>query len=1057
MSGEAFSHEVIRASAGSGKTYQLTQRYVGLLNAGVEPAAMLASTFTRKAAAEILNRVLQKLAEDAERAKLSPPRQDCEPDAISLLRAILRGLHRMRIGTLDSFFIAVAGAFGLELGLPAGWSICEEVDDAALRQEALERLLEQQPEEIGKLFTLLSKGESKRAVHAELNDVIEKHYETFCDSERAAWESLQVPPMPPAAECSACLEKVRSFDFSRCGHKNYGKAQASDVAKFERRDWIAFLGAGMAAVVAAGDTTYYNKRIPPEAVTLYATLIQQARSAIVQRLAEQTRATWAFLDGFHRELWSLKRSTGRLRFGDVTLALAQPLQRQELPEDALGFRLDGALDHLLLDEFQDTSLPQWRVLRTLARRIVESDKTARRSFFCVGDVKQSIYGWRGGMPQILQTIQDTLGALCGRELLESRRSAQPIIDVVNKTFGELPADQLGDRCAAGLREWGSRFQKHGTVMTDLAGYVCLHAGPRKEDGQYVADQRVGHCKYVAEKVQELWPKVSGCSVGVLCRRNETVARMIYELHQLEVPASEEGGNPLTDSPAVELLLSLFTLVDHPGHSVARFHLVNSPLNQHLESIVGPANTWSRELRRELFTKGYGEFTYYWAQQFAPACARRDLSRLQQLVETAYAYQARSTLRADDFVAWIRQQKVPDPSSANVRVMTIHGAKGLQFDVVVLPELDVTLTGRPPAFVVSREQKSLEVKLVCRYADESVQALLGADAMAAFEQDCQARVEESLSMLYVAMTRAVHAMYLYIPGPRDGRSNRKDAWYNLLRSQLSANGDQTEKTTLFEHGDREWYEDIPREAATPVTPEAVQPARLRFAPAADRRRGLETIAPSRREGGGRVEVAKLFKPSEGTGMAAGTLYHAWFELIEWLDEGLPNKDALVARAAKLRAELPLSVWREMDELLATFCAWLHDRQISDVLRRSAYESPAGKHFPCALRAVWTKELQPQRVERERRFLVPDGDKLWNGSLDRVVWLADGQRIVAADVLDFKTDGLEPGNAQAVEERTKHYRPQLEAYRMAVSRLSGLPVANIATRLVFTFAGQVVDVR
>src|SRR5207249_1970782 len=102
--------------------------------------------------------------------------------------------------------------------------------------------------------------------------------------------------------------------------------------------------------------------------------------------------------------------------------------------------------------------------------------------------------------------------------------------------------------------------------------------------------------------------------------------------------------------------------------------------------------------------------------------RRDLSRLQQLVEMAYAFGPRSTLRADDFVTWVRNQRVPDPSGAKVRVMTMHAAKGLQFDAVFLPELDTGLLGQPPSFVVGRG-KDLSVNFVCRYAIEAVQELL----------------------------------------------------------------------------------------------------------------------------------------------------------------------------------------------------------------------------------------------------------------------------------------------------------------------------------------------
>src|ERR1700722_16459157 len=135
MSGGVFVNQVIRASAGSGKTHQLTTRYLALLAAGVEADAILATTFTRKAAGEILDRVLERLAVaagDAAAAKQLASQIGAEnfgqPDFVRLLRRLLQNLHRVRIGTLDSFFMALAGSFSFELGLRPGWSICEEAD-----------------------------------------------------------------------------------------------------------------------------------------------------------------------------------------------------------------------------------------------------------------------------------------------------------------------------------------------------------------------------------------------------------------------------------------------------------------------------------------------------------------------------------------------------------------------------------------------------------------------------------------------------------------------------------------------------------------------------------------------------------------------------------------------------------------------------------------------------------------------------------------------------------------------------------------------------------------
>jgi ATP-dependent helicase/nuclease subunit A len=122
-----FGHVMIRASAGTGKTYQLSNRYLGLVASGVPPEAILASTFTRKAAGEILDRVLVRLADAALNEVACRDLADALGDmslkparALDVLAHLVKQLHRLRISTLDSVFAQMATSFSLELGLPPG-------------------------------------------------------------------------------------------------------------------------------------------------------------------------------------------------------------------------------------------------------------------------------------------------------------------------------------------------------------------------------------------------------------------------------------------------------------------------------------------------------------------------------------------------------------------------------------------------------------------------------------------------------------------------------------------------------------------------------------------------------------------------------------------------------------------------------------------------------------------------------------------------------------------------------------------------------------------------
>lgn len=170
------------------------------------------------------------------------------------------------------------------------------------------------------------------------------------------------------------------------------------------------------------------------------------------------------------------------------------------------------------------------------------------------------------------------------------------------------------------------------------------------------------------------------------------------------------------------MLSLLAIADHPGDTIARYHVANSPLGP----IVGfsdyadadTARRLSLEIRRSLLERGYGASIYQWARELTPFCNPRELTRLMQLVSLAYRYEDHATEQAEDFIETVSATKVEDPSAADVRVMNIHQSKGLQFDIVVLPELDGPIRGNVPRMIVGRPSPTEPVEAVFRYAPGS---------------------------------------------------------------------------------------------------------------------------------------------------------------------------------------------------------------------------------------------------------------------------------------------------------------------------------------------------
>ncbi len=1052
----ALSDTVIRASAGTGKTFQLSNRFIGL--AARHPLdSILATTFTRKAAGEILDRVLVRLAEAALTPKkmaelarhvdgVSLDRGQC----LAMLRQMLRNLHRLRVGTLDSFFVQIAQSFGLELGFPTGWAIVDEIQDEEIRGEAVRTVLQNEStQDVVRLMHLLTKGEAVRSVSEQIGSLVEALYAIYSEAPAEAWKSLPRKKLMSAAELRAAGEVLENVELP--AGVRYQNARMQDLGNAAIEDWESFLGKGLGAKLLDGSELFYGKPIPANVLDVYRPLVEHAKAALLARIADQTEATFALLERFDAAYRRLKAGQRALRFEDITRRLGDATIGDRLEE--IVYRLDGQVAHLLLDEFQDTSATQWRVLRPFVERV--ACRGAGRSFFCVGDVKQAIYGWRGGVAEIFDAVDEEFGPLPSQALNESFRSSPPVIDCANRVFEGIAGNAVLVKCAAAAEKWGQRFAIHTTARGKLSGYCRLVAARQAAAGE---DQFVATLRHAAEEVARLHEQSPGLGIGVLVRRNKAVARLIFELRLRGIEASEEGGNPLTDSPAVQIVLSLLTLADHPGDTAARYHVANSPMAASVglcDFADGPA-AWrlAEETRRRLIVEGYGPVIESWARELAATCDRRDTSRLEQLVEMAYGYADRATLRPSDFVYLVQQQKVEDPTSARVRVMSVHQSKGLQFDIVVLPELDVGMSGQPPEIVAGCAKPVAPIERVCRYVSKDLRAILPAEFQRMFAAHEERVIEESLCLLYVAMTRAIHSLHMVIAPSRDNEKSIPCTFAGVLRTALADGARATAGQVLYEHGDANWFDcgmgfqpmrkhgQDGRATPTDAPPEAVRWPQRPDQPT----RGLDHRSPSRLEGGGVIDLARELQFNRAAALDRGTLLHAWFERIGWLEDGEPTDAELRNVACEQKFD-----YLDIAELIARFRDSLQKPAVVAALRRSTYQQATDPKSGCRIHASADLTRPQWDLYRERPFAIVDDGGILQGIFDRLVVLRDGERVVAADILDYKSDEVAADSPQMFDARVETYRPQLDAYRRAAARILAIDGSQVSARLLFIGAG------
>jgi len=1072
------AHSVILASAGTGKTYRLSHHYIGLLADGAEPEQILATTFTRKAAGEILDRILVRLADGASNDEACQDIRDTlkrdditRANCLTWLQLLVQRLDRLQVRTLDSFFVHLATLLGHELGLPAGWRLADETDSRGLRDEAVAAMTAGMgASETATLIRALSQREEglTRRVHDVLrDDVVGAAFALHRVAAPGAWERYEAPPGvdDDALEEALCALERAEMPTTQSGKVStrWEKAREDALIAGRSGDWKSFVGKGLGKALIENGGLFYKTPIPADAVAALRPMVLQASHELLQFVESLNRSYAALLTRYGEAAERSKRERRRLQFSDLPQLLLGGLQ---VDGAVVAHRLDGRIEHLLLDEFQDTSVQQWQVLEPLALKLLTEGENTR-TFFCVGDVKQSIYGWRGGESRLLSGLSERLDLGEPETMQESHRSSPIVLDAINRIFADVEHSRVFDgkpERADAARRWHSGFEPH-VAFNSYPGHAALWAVP--SEGDRVAERSNDVVVAAAEHVANLSIRAPWVSVGVLVRRKLLVPRLLSALRVRGVEASGEGGTSLTDSGAVRLALSVLHLADHPGDSAAAFHVANSPLGAALELTRADderaRRRLSRRVRRELACVGYGVWLTMLQEQIngASAFSARDRRRFAQLVDLGFAAGARAGLRPSAFCAHVAVQPVEDSSSANVRVMTVHASKGLEFDAVVLPDLDGKLS-LPPSLLVGNRDPWVGPETLLAGVRASLLPL--DESLKLLSNETWARnTEEALCVLYVALTRAARSLDLFIAQPPE--PSRKDAGVQrtaaaLLHAALasdksadsadtddSAHGDapgdgasELRPAWIHPDADPEWWLALrPADDLEPVAAgadgvvETATPSGGRIAlQPADRPRFLPRRAPSTVAVGGATSVSELLGAPNDSARQRGSAAHLWFEQVLWLDDFDAGDEELIGLARRrFGSHADLARW------LADWRTWLAADALGELLGCPADEP-----------AVW----------RERSYLVPvktaSGEQLLSGSFDRVHLHGPEGGPTAATIIDFKTDSI--ADEQDLEHRRAHHAPQMTEYRNALAALTGLAEGDIRCILAFVAADRVVDV-
>ena len=1060
-------HVMILASAGSGKTYALTTRFVRLLAEGAAPERIVALTFTRKAAGEFFDEILNKLAraarEDVFAAQLA---RDIGQPALGpvefrrMLRAVVDAMHRLRLGTFDGFFARITRTFPFELGLTGEFEVLQEHAGRIERRRVLQRMFARMPggleaaqKEFIEAFKRATFGAEEKRLGMRLDAFLDDHQETFLAApdgklwgnaeriwpEGCGWLDRGKKPLAEAAAALHGLLARRSLPEKQLARWTTCFAALPECLPGAPLPGpVEYILKNALAVWAdirrgSAEMTVERKKLTlsREECAELATLVKHLVAAELTRKLETTRGIHAVLQGYEAVYHDAVRRGGKLTFGDVLRLLlpdatgrvlahgngeaaAEEMARAEAAETkrmAIDFRLDAQFDHWLLDEFQDTSFGQWSVLRNLIDEAVQ-DPAGVRSFFCVGDVKQAIYTWREGDPRLFREIFEHYnhaapGTIAEQHLVASWRSGPAIIEMVNAVFG-------GGHAIAELfpgvasRTWNREWRAHETARPALGGQAAwLYADDERE--RFALTARI---------VREIAPLERGLACAVLTQTNEAATRLAdYLRREANVPAVADSDlHVCTDNPLGAALLALVQAAAHPGDTLAQEHWRMTPLRAALEEegIARPEQLTQRILA-QIHADGFERTIEFWLRRAERALAADDdfsRERGRQFVAAAALFDATGSRDVAEFAAFMQRHVVRDAEAAGVvRVMTIHKSKGLGFDVVVLPDLEgQRLDQRRGGLAVQRTPERridwvLELPAKLFYAEDE---MLSAHVRAAEAEACY----EALSLLYVAMTRAKRAMYLVTKPPGNSESRN---YPRLLASTLGAEtrtvrvGSQA-CAGAWSAGDATWFEGVTAAVARKEPPAPEPDLDPRTMARASRR-------ASRRPSGskaGVVPAAQVFALEGGAATEFGSAVHTLLSQVEWLDDR--------------EAERHATAWREHED------------------RNAAVQALACLRAE-ALAHVWQRPRQGE-VWRERSFEIVLNGEWVTGAFDRVVIERNATtgRATRVTVFDFKSDVVE--DAADVAAGVARHAAQLNVYRRVAAVLTGLPAATVRCELVFT---------
>ncbi len=865
----------VAASAGSGKTKLLTDRLLRLMLAGADPARVQCLTFTKAAAAEMANRLHRRLGRwvtlsdaplDGELQRLSV---ETGPEARKRARALFARVldlpGGMRIGTIHAFCQSLLRRFPLEARISPHFALIEDRDTEEVLRDARERMLAQATaahrlaldnlaglvtlDGFGRLVTDLQSDRERLQAALALPDLAAAQRRVLGITETDTASVIAAATSWPEEQAlTAAANRVHRHGATGCAGNSglmldwLGSDRATRAAEWDkwREHFLRSDGQPRAP------SRFVNQKLAAEDPSLPGLFIAEAERILrvdddccAWRVAQASMALVTLAAPVLRAYAERKDESAQLDYDDLIVRTSALLVD---PGAAwVLYKLDGGLDHLLLDEVQDTSPAQWRIAQALIGEFFAGQGAGQsgRTVFAVGDRKQSIYAFQGA---------DAAGFDRERDALEKRvrdagerwrnvpldvsfRSTAPVLALVDAVFADPVAAAGVTAPGEALRHFADRAGHAGSV--ELWPLAPRPEPPAAEPWSVPEDylEQTSAAQRLAETLADwIRDQTSGAvalpsrdrplapgDVLVLVRRRNAFARaLVRALKARSVPVAGLDRLMLTEQPAVQDLLALCDTLLLPQDDLSLACVLTSPLgglgdDDLMALAVGRTGTLWDALRQR--AGEHPRWQAAWSllaallprvdylaphalltEVLGPLGGRARLfarlgpeaaEPIDELLSAALAYARSHPPALQGFVHWLRQsgsevKREAEAAGDSVRIMTVHGAKGLQAPLVIVPDTTALPPDDGKLLWAADPQSGVDVPLwaprkeVACAATHSVRDRLRLLAAA-----------EHNRLLYVALTRAEDRLVVCGWAPRNDPP--ETCWYHLVRAGFASLG------------------------------------------------------------------------------------------------------------------------------------------------------------------------------------------------------------------------------------------------------------------------------